>query len=46
MTLGFGLLRISPRVFWNMTPRELFCALEGTGASGTSAYEPTGIQSS
>ncbi|MBB5703706.1 putative phage protein (TIGR02216 family) [Ochrobactrum daejeonense] len=25
--MGFGLLRLSPQVFWSMTPRELSAAL-------------------
>jgi uncharacterized phage protein (TIGR02216 family) len=26
MALGLGLLRLEPRTFWSMTPRELDCA--------------------
>jgi len=29
MAFGLGVLRLSPRDFWSMTPRELFCAAEG-----------------
>ncbi|MBI1981359.1 MAG: phage tail assembly chaperone [Methylocystis sp.] len=29
MAFGLGVLRLSPREFWSMTPRELFCAAEG-----------------
>jgi uncharacterized phage protein (TIGR02216 family) len=29
MTFGLGVLRLSSRDFWSMTPRELFCAVEG-----------------
>jgi uncharacterized phage protein (TIGR02216 family) len=27
MTAGFGILRLSPRAFWSMTPSELAAAL-------------------
>lgn len=30
MEAGLGLLRLSPRHFWAMTPRELAAALDGT----------------
>jgi len=29
MSFGLGVLRLSSRDFWSMTPRELFCAVEG-----------------
>jgi uncharacterized phage protein (TIGR02216 family) len=29
MAAGLGLLRLSPRDFWSMTPRELAAALRG-----------------
>ena len=29
MAFGFGRLRLSPRDFWAMTPRELAAAVEG-----------------
>jgi uncharacterized phage protein (TIGR02216 family) len=29
MALGLGLLRLAPRDFWSMTPRELDAALTG-----------------
>jgi uncharacterized phage protein (TIGR02216 family) len=29
MTFGLGVLRLSPREFWSMTPRELFLAAQG-----------------
>jgi uncharacterized phage protein (TIGR02216 family) len=29
MAFGLGVLRLAPRDFWSMTPRELFCAAEG-----------------
>ena len=28
MRLGLGFLRLPPDTFWNMTPRELACALD------------------
>ena len=31
MRLGLGVLRLSPDVFWAMTPHEFQCALEGAG---------------
>lgn len=31
MRLGLGALRLSPDVFWGMTPREFSHALEGAG---------------
>ncbi|WP_400766260.1 phage tail assembly chaperone [Methylosinus sporium] len=29
MAFGLGALRLPPRDFWSMTPRELACAAEG-----------------
>ncbi|WP_244594600.1 phage tail assembly chaperone [Methylosinus sporium] len=29
MAFGLGVLRLAPRDFWAMTPRELACAAEG-----------------
>ena len=29
MRFGLGVLRLAPREFWNMTPRELHAASEG-----------------
>jgi uncharacterized phage protein (TIGR02216 family) len=29
MRFGLGVLRLSPRAFWALTPRELFAASEG-----------------
>jgi len=29
MRFGLGVLRLAPRQFWNMTPRELHAAAEG-----------------
>ena len=38
MAAGLGLLRLSPAVFWAMTPRELASALRGlAGISGAVA---------
>jgi len=36
MHAGLGLLRLSPRDFWAMTPRE-FMAATGLGSSGSGA---------
>jgi uncharacterized phage protein (TIGR02216 family) len=30
MAFGLGVLRLGPKDFWSMTPRELFRAAEGT----------------
>ncbi len=38
MTAGLGTLRLAPRDFWAMTPRELDAALRG--ALGLVAIEP------
>lgn len=37
MEVGFGLLRLSPREFWTMTPRELAAAARALAPSGTGA---------
>lgn len=39
MAFGLGVLRLAPRDFWSMTPRELFCAVEGV--FGRNAGPPT-----
>ena len=39
MTAGLGILRLAPRDFWSMTPRELDAALRG--ALGLVAATPT-----
>jgi uncharacterized phage protein (TIGR02216 family) len=39
MAFGLGVLRLSPRDFWSMTPRELFCATQG--AFGRSPNAPS-----
>jgi len=36
MAFGLGVLRLSPRDFWSMTPRELFFAAEGVYGRGGS----------
>ena len=37
LAVGFGLLRLSPRDFWSMTPRELAAALREFGAPAAPA---------
>jgi len=37
MRLGFGVLRLSSREFWGLTPRELAAAFEGAGGRGRTA---------
>lgn len=37
MAMGFGLLRLSPRDFWAMTPRELERAMSVLGVARTEA---------
>ena len=38
MRFGFGTLRLGPREFWGLTPRELAAAI--AGASGRSRPDP------
>jgi uncharacterized phage protein (TIGR02216 family) len=38
MRFGFGVLKLSPREFWGLTPRELASAFEGV--SGRSRPRP------
>ena len=38
MRFGFGTLRLGPREFWGLTPRELAAAFEG--ASGRARANP------
>lgn len=38
MRFGFGTLRLAPREFWGLTPRELAAAFEG--ASGRARGRP------
>ena len=40
MAAGLGVLRMAPRDFWAMTPRELALAIEGL--SGVRAASPLG----
>lgn len=40
MAFGLGHLRLAPRSFWAMTPRELASALRGSG--GAAAPAPSG----
>ena len=35
MAAAFGLLRLSPREFWSMTPREMERAMSVLGADGS-----------
>jgi uncharacterized phage protein (TIGR02216 family) len=35
--VGFGLLRLAPRDFWSMTPRELAAAMRDFGAAAAPA---------
>ncbi|MEW9806804.1 rcc01693 family protein [Mesorhizobium marinum] len=37
MTASFGLLRLSPRDFWSMTPREMERAMSALGGGRTPA---------
>jgi uncharacterized phage protein (TIGR02216 family) len=37
MAMGFGLLRLSPKDFWSMTPREMERAMSVLGASRAGA---------
>jgi uncharacterized phage protein (TIGR02216 family) len=42
MSFGFGVLRLSPRDFWTMTPRELAAAYQGiTGRSSENTISRT-----
>ena len=41
IALGLGLLRLSPRDFWAMTPRELSHVLGVLGGGGAEASPPT-----
>lgn len=42
MRLGLGALRLSPEVFWAMTPAELMLALEGAGILPIGGRAPMG----
>ena len=39
MELGFGVLRLSSRAFWALTPRELFAASRALFGSGANAAD-------
>lgn len=41
MAAGLGTLRLSPRDFWGMTPRELDAALRGMFGIGGAATRPS-----
>jgi uncharacterized phage protein (TIGR02216 family) len=41
MAFGLGRLRLAPRDFWAMTPRELAAAAEGTGGPRLTPPERT-----
>lgn len=40
MAAGLGLLRLSPRDFWAMTPREFAAAMTGLGGGGAATAAP------
>jgi uncharacterized phage protein (TIGR02216 family) len=40
MATGFGILRLSPSVFWSMTPKEFEAALRGLLGDGAIARPP------
>ncbi len=41
MATGLGLLRLSPRDFWSMTPREFAAALRGINGIISTTAPPT-----
>lgn len=41
MQLGFGVLRLSSRDFWGLTPRELSAAFEALSGTRTTAPDRT-----
>jgi uncharacterized phage protein (TIGR02216 family) len=43
MLFGFGVLRLAPRDFWAMTPRELAAALNAFRRQEASAPERSGL---
>ncbi|MEP7240422.1 MAG: rcc01693 family protein [Devosia sp.] len=45
MRLGFGVLRLSSREFWGLTPRELAAAFEGLGGRAASPPDRQRLQS-
>ncbi len=38
MCFGLGILRLAPRDFWSLTPRELQCAMAAHGAPTRPAF--------
>jgi uncharacterized phage protein (TIGR02216 family) len=43
MQFGFGVLRLSPRAFWAMTPRELAQAVIAVHGAATAPLERGGL---
>ncbi|RYF88996.1 MAG: phage tail assembly chaperone [Caulobacteraceae bacterium] len=41
MAFGFGVMRLSSREFWGLTPRELAAAFGGAGGHGRRGSPPT-----
>ncbi len=41
MALGLGLLRLPPRQFWEMTPREIAAAMRGLAGDSAAIAPPT-----
>lgn len=41
MALGLGLLRLPPRQFWDMTPREIAAAMRGLAGDAAPLSPPT-----
>ncbi len=39
MAIGFGVLRLSSREFWALTPRELAAAIEGLGGQAAAPMD-------
>ena len=44
MAIGFGVLRLSSREFWAMTPRELAAAIEGLAGSTHAPMDRTAFE--
>lgn len=44
MAFGLGVLRLAPRDFWSMTPRELFRAAEGAYGRGGGVMSRDALQ--
>jgi uncharacterized phage protein (TIGR02216 family) len=45
LRFGLGVLRLGPRDFWTMTPRELFAASEGVFGRGARAPSRDALES-